>query len=111
MTAHYVRVPRLLEILKIARGDGTYLKTLEKLMKYDLLILDDWGLSRYRGEMQNALLEVLDDRVGRRSVLVTTQLPVKKWHDLFDEPTVADAILDRLLGPSIQIKMKGDSLR
>ena len=61
--------------------------------------------------MQNALLEVLDDRVGRRSVLVTTQLPINKWHDLFDEPTVADAILDRLLGKSIQIKMKGDSLR
>lgn len=111
MKAHYLRVPRLLEILKISRGDGTYLKTLEKLMKYDLLVLDDWGLSRYRGEMQNALLEVLDDRVGRRSVLVTTQLPIEKWHDLFDEPTVADAILDRLLGKSIQIKMKGDSLR
>lgn len=111
LNAHYLRVPRLLESLNIARGDGTYLKTLGKLVKYDLLVLDDWGLSRYQGEMQNTLLEVLDDRVGRRSVLVTTQLPIDKWHYLFDEPTVADAILDRLLGQSIQIKMKGDSLR
>lgn len=111
MSSHYIRVPRLLETLKISRGDGTYLKTLAKLLKYDLLVLDDWGLSRYTGESQNLLLEVLDDRVGRRSVLLTTQLPIKKWHDLFDEPTVADAILDRLVGQSIQIKMKGDSRR
>lgn len=111
LKSHYTRVPRLLELLKIARGDGTYLKTLDRILKYDLLILDDWGLSRYSGETQNALLEVLDDRVGRRSVILTTQLPIDKWYDLFDEPTIADAILDRLLGKSIQIKMKGDSLR
>jgi len=111
LRSYYIRVPRLLETLKLSRADGTYLKTLEKLTRYDLLILDDWGLSRYTGERQNLLLEVLDDRVGQRSVIMTTQLPIGKWHDLFDEPTIADAVLDRLLGDSIKIQMKGDSLR
>ena len=94
-----------------SRGGSFFQWWVAQFLSVGNIILDDWGLSRYRGEMQNALLEVLDDRVGRRSVLVTTQLPIDKWHDLFDEPTVADAILDRLLGKSIQIKMKGDSLR
>jgi DNA replication protein DnaC len=111
LTVSYVRVPRLFHELTVAQGDGSYLQYLRKLAKKDLIILDDLGLSPMPGESGNQLLEVLDDRVGNRSTLVTSQLPVTKWHELLDEPTVADAILDRLLGRSIQIHLKGESMR
>jgi len=110
-TVAYLRVPRLLHELKQAQADGTYLRQLRKIAKRDLLVLDDIGLSALPGDAGNHLLEVLDDRVGSRSTIVTSQLPVKKWHELVDEPTVADAILDRLLGGSIQINLKGESMR
>lgn len=107
----YLRVPRLLHELKLAQADGTYLRQLRKIATKDLLVLDDIGLSPLPGDAGNHLLEVLDDRVGNRSTVVTSQLPVQKWHELMDEPTVADAILDRLLGGSIQINLKGESMR
>ena len=110
-TVLYIRIPRLIQELKMAIADGTYLQQLRKIAKRDLLILDDLGLSALPGDAGNHLLEVLDDRVGSRSTLVTSQLPVSKWHELIDEPTVADAILDRLLGGATQISLKGDSLR
>lgn len=110
-TVAYIRVPRLLHELKLAQADGSYLRQLRKIAKKDLLVLDDIGLSALPGDAGNHLLEVLDDRVGSRSTLVTSQLPAEKWHELVDEPTVADAILDRLLGGSIQINLKGESMR
>lgn len=110
-TVTYSRVPRLIHELTLAQADGSYLRALKKLACSDLLVLDDMGLSPLSGEAGNHLLEVLDDRVGQRSTLITSQLPPNKWHELMDEPTVADALLDRMLGGATQIHLKGDSLR
>lgn len=110
-TAFYARVPRLVQELALARVDGTYLKTLERLAKVDLLLLDDWGLAPLEGMAQHDMLEVVDDRAGRRSTLVTSQLPVSKWHGMVVDPSVADALLDRLAGNAQQVAMKGDSMR
>jgi len=107
----YKRVPRLLEELAVARADGTYLKMLAGLARADLLILDDWALHPLEGTGQHALLEVIDDRTGIRSTLVTSQYPVKKWHDTIGDPSVADALLDRLVGSSTEIALKGESMR
>lgn len=105
------RVSRLAEELSIARADGSFIKHLEKLAKVDLLILDDWALSDLDRRSYNDLLEVLDDRVGRKSTLVTSQLPTKLWHDKVGNPTVADALLDRILPKAVQIDLKGESQR
>jgi len=110
-TASYTRVPRLVEELTLARADGSYLKMLEKLAKVDLLILDDWGLAPLEGMAQHAILEVVDDRATRRSTLVTSQLPVNKWHGMIVDPSVADALLDRLVGTAELIALKGESMR
>lgn len=107
----YCRVTRLLHELATARVDGTYLKFLSNLEKTDLIVLDDWGLAILDGQAQQDLLEVLDDRVGRRSTLVTSQLPVSKWHDMIGDPTVADALLDRIVGTATKIQLKGASMR
>jgi len=105
------RVSRLAEELSIARADGSFLKRLDKLAKVDLLILDDWALSDLDRQSYNDLLEVLDDRVGRKSTLVTSQLPTSLWHDRVGNPTVADALLDRILPKAVQINLKGESIR
>lgn len=110
-TSLYKRVPRLIHEFSIARGDGSYLKALAQLAKVDLLVLDDLGLSLLEGQDQHDLLELIDDRVGCRSTLVTSQLPVNKWHDTVGDPSVADALLDRLLQSSTQIQLKGESMR
>ena len=110
-TAHYARVPRLLHELTIARGDGTYIKLLRSLAKFDLLILDDWGLCPIEGGAMHGVLDVIDDRAGARSTLVTSQLPAAKWHDMIGDPSVADALLDRLLGSALHVNLKGESLR
>lgn len=110
-STRYTRVPRLVHELTLARGDGTYLKFLAKLAKTDLLILDDWALCRLDGAAQHDILEVIDDRVGQRSTLVTSQYPVALWHDTIGDPSVADALLDRLLQGATQIKLQGESKR
>jgi DNA replication protein DnaC len=110
-STRYTRVPRLVHELTLARADGSYLKFLAKLAKVDLLILDDWGLCRLDGTAQHDILEVIDDRVGQRSTLVTSQYPVSKWHDTIGDPSVADALLDRLLEGATQIKLQGESKR
>jgi DNA replication protein DnaC len=110
-TAYYARVPRLVNELAIARTDGTYLKVLGRLAKFDLLILDDWALSPLEGEAMHSILEVIDDRAGFRSTVLTSQLPVGKWHGMVGDPSVADALLDRVLGAAIQINLKGESMR
>lgn len=107
----YARVPRLVEELAAARVDGTYLKTLSRIEKIDLLVLDDWGIAPLQGQAQQDILEVVDDRAGIRSTLVTSQLPVNKWHDTISDPTVADALLDRIIGKATKIQLKGPTMR
>ncbi len=110
-TARYVRVPRLLHDLRIARADGSYCKEMNKLAKFDILILDDLGIAPLNDTDRRELLEVLEDRQGRKSTVVTSQLPVKNWHDTIGDPTIADAILDRLTSKAHRIALKGKSLR
>jgi len=107
----YLRLPKLLQELPIAKGDGTYIKLLARLAKIDVLILDDWGLSQLMAEQRRDLLEILEDRYDSRSTIVTSQLPLDKWHDIIGDPTLADAILDRLVHTAYKINLKGESLR
>ena len=110
-SALYTRLPRLLQDLAIARGDGRYPRLMKELAKTNLLILDDWGLSPIKGDHLRDLLEILEDRNGRHSTLVTSQLPVDKWFDYLGDPTLADAILDRLIHNAHRIPLRGDSMR
>ena len=110
-SALYLRMPRLLSSLAIARADGRYPKLLDSLAKTEVLVLDDWGLSPLSAEHRHDLLEVLEDRHGVRSTIVTSQLPVEKWHDIIGDPTLADAILDRLVHNAYRLDLKGDSMR
>lgn len=110
-TAIYVRLPRLFHGLQIARVDGTYLKELARLAKTDVLVLDDLGLAPIGDQERHDLLEVLEDRHGIRSTVVASQFPVKKWHTLIGDPTVADAFLDRLLHRAHRIDLKGPTMR
>jgi len=110
-TALYLRVPKLLEELLVARADGSYLKMLASLARVDLLVLDDWGLAPIDGVAQHCLLEVVDDRVGTRSTIVTSQLPIDKWHGTIGDPSVADAMLDRIITSSSRIALSGTSMR
>lgn len=109
--ALYFRLPRLLQELAIARGDGRYTKLLAQFARTDVLILDDWGLATFTDESRRDLLELFDDRHGSRSTVVTSQLPVEHWHEALGDPTLADAILDRLVHHAHRIALKGDSLR
>ncbi len=110
-TAQYLRLPRLLQEMTIAKGDGRYPKLLATLAKTDLLILDDWGLAKLTPDNRRDLLEILEDRHGARSTLATSQLPIEKWHDIIADPTLADAILDRLVHNAYKINLKGGSMR
>ena len=109
--ARYYRLPRLCFELALARADGSYLKLLSQLAKADLLILDDWGIAPLEGQAQHDLLEVIDDRAQSHSTLVASQVPPSEWHQLFADPTVADAVLDRLLHNAVRIDLKGGSMR
>ena len=110
-TALYFRLPRLLHELSIAKADGRYGKMLKSISRADLLVLDDWGLSIFIKEQRHDLLEILEDRNGLRSTLVTSQLPVKHWHEIIADPTLADAILDRFIHNAYKLNLKGDSMR
>ena len=90
----YHRVPRLFEALALARGDGRYAKLLKTIGRVQLLILDDWGLAPLTGEQRRDLLEIMEDRHGRGSTIVTSQVPVEHWHEVIGDPTIADAVLD-----------------
>ena len=111
LSVAYVRAPRFFEELRIAHGDGTFGKRLSALAKTDVLIIDDWAISPLNQAERNDLLEVLDDRVGTRSTLMTSQLPPENWHAYLDDPTLADAILDRVLHAAHKIALTGESLR
>jgi DNA replication protein DnaC len=107
----YHRVPRLLDALALARGDGRHARLLKSLARAELLILDDWGLAPMTSEQGRDLLEIVDDRHGRASTIVTSQLPVGDWHDIIADPTVADAVLDRLVHTAHRLSLNGESLR
>jgi DNA replication protein DnaC len=107
----YVRMPRLLSELATARGDGSYGRLLQQLAKTDLLILDDWGLAPLGDRERRDLLEVIEDRSGRRATLVTSQVPVDHWHELVGDATFGDAILDRLVHHAHRLTLTGGSLR
>jgi DNA replication protein DnaC len=111
LTVLYLRAPRLFETLLQAKGDGTHLKTLTRLAKVQLLILDDLFISPLSDPERKDLLEIIEDRYGQAATVITSQYPIKEWHHLIGEPTIADAICDRLLHHSYKIELKGDSIR
>ncbi len=110
-SAFYVRSPRLLYDLAVARGDGSYGRRLLKLAKTNLLAIDDWLINPLKDSERRDLLEILEDRVESASTLIATQLPVKAWHEAIGEPTLADAICDRLIHRAHRIDLKGISMR
>src|SRR5712691_10130265 len=110
-TVLYLRLPRLLQEFPLATGDGCYVKLMTALAKTDVLILDDWGLAPLSDDNRRDLLELLEDRHDCRATIVTSQLPVEHWHEAIGEPTLADAILDRLVHNAYKIALKGDSMR
>jgi DNA replication protein DnaC len=107
----YYRATRLFEQLTISHGDGSYLKLLSQIAKADILIIDDWGLEPLTQSQKNDLLEIMEDRHNSKSTIFTSQMPIEKWHDFIDDPTLADAILDRLLHNAHKINLKGESMR
>ena len=110
-SVRYLRLPRLLSELAIAHGDGRYPRVLAALARMELLVLDDWGTAALAPEQCRELLEILEDRYQRRSTLVASQLPVANWHEYLGDPTIADAILDRLIHNAHTITLKGESMR
>ncbi len=107
----YRRLPRLLEEMEIAREDGSLLKLRQQLARSRVLVLDDWGVCQLTTQGREDLLEIIDDRVGTLSTVITSQLPVSDWHTYLGEPTIADAILDRLVHAAHRIALKGESMR
>jgi DNA replication protein DnaC len=110
-SALYLRAPRLYQELAVARGDGSYGRLLARLTRTQLLIIDDWGLAPLKDQERRDLLEVVEDRYERASTLITSQLPVKSWHEVIGDATLADAICDRLVHCAHSIELKGPSLR
>lgn len=110
-SVRYFRLPRLLEALRMARGDGSYEKTLGLIAKTTVLVLDDWGLARLEDGGRRDILEVIEDRHGSGSTIACSQIPIKKWHDTVGDPTIADAILDRLIHNAHKIELTGPSMR
>ncbi len=110
-SAYYSRLPRLLPELALGRGDGSYNKKMKQLAKAEVLLLDDWGLAPLTDEQRRDLLEILDDRHEKCSTIVTSQLPIKLWHEAIGDKTLADAILDRLVHNAYRLELKGESMR
>jgi len=107
----YTRMSRLLGDLTIARRDGSYQEHLRKLARVEVLVLDDWGVTPLTDEGRRDLLEIMDDRYDRKSTMVTSQIPVDRWHEYLADPTMADAILDRLVHNSHRLTLTGESMR
>lgn len=110
-TVYYARVPRLFADLELAHGDGRFARLFRTLVKADLLILDDWGPDRLTPSQRRDLMEIVEDRYGRGSTLITSQLPLDKWHDVVGDPTFADAILDRIVHNADRLELDGPSMR
>jgi len=111
LTALYLRLPRLFSDMAIAKGGGRYGKLLVRYSRVDVMVLDDWGVAPMTGENRRDLLEILDDRYEKKSTLITSQLPVEKWHRYLEDPTLADAILDRVVHNAYRLELKGESMR
>ena len=111
LSVHYARVPRLFADLELAHGDGRFAKQFRTLTHVDLLILDDWGPDRLTADQRRDLMEIVEDRYGSGSTLITSQLPVDAWHEVIGEPTFADAILDRLVHNAYRLALDGPSIR
>jgi DNA replication protein DnaC len=107
----YQHNTKLFARMKIAKADGTYLKELAKMEKQHLLLIDDFGLQPLDAQSRSTLMEIIEDRHGKSSIIITSQVPVSKWHDIIGEQTIADAILDRIVHDAHRIEMKGESLR
>jgi DNA replication protein DnaC len=101
----------LFAALALARGDGRYARLMRQLTRVDLLILDDWGPEPLTAEQRRDLLEIVDDRYDRGSLIITSQVPIERWYETVGDPTLADAILDRLVHSAYRIELKGESLR
>ncbi|MFO1096675.1 MAG: IS21-like element helper ATPase IstB [Xanthobacteraceae bacterium] len=108
---YYARAPRLFADLELAHGDGRFARLFRMLVKVDLLILDDWGPDRLTASQRRDLMEIVEDRHGRGSILITSQLPVPTWHDVIGEPTLGDAILDRIVHNAYRLELDGPSMR
>jgi DNA replication protein DnaC len=107
----YFSLPKLLQRLHLAKADGSYIKELARIEKCQLLILDDWGIQPLDMNAKLAILQIIEDRHGKSSTIITAQMPVAKWHDYIAEPPLADAILDRILSQTHRIELKGNSMR
>jgi DNA replication protein DnaC len=108
---YYANTAKLMSILKMAKADGSHLRELHRIEKQDLLILDDFGLQAFDAGSRSMLMDIVEDRHGKHSTLIASQVPVKNWYDVIGEQTVADAVLDRLVHQSVRIELKGESLR
>lgn len=111
VTVLYKRLPRLFEELELAHGDGHFPRLFRSITKTQLLILDDWGPDRLTAAQRRDLLEIVEERYGRGSTMITSQMPVSTWHDVIGEPTFADAILDRIVHNAYRIELEGQSMR
>jgi DNA replication protein DnaC len=107
----YASTPKLFAKLKMAKADGSYIKETAKIERQELLILDDFGIQPFDAQSRSALMEIIEDRHGKTSLIITSQLPVSKWYDVIGEKTIADAILDRIVHDAHRIELKGDSMR
>lgn len=107
----YHNVSKLFSKLKMAKADGTYAKEIAKIERQHLLILDDFGIQPFDAQSRAALMEIIEDRHGKCSIIITSQVPVSKWHDVIGEKTVADAILDRIIHQAHRLELKGESMR
>ena len=110
-TTRYLRAPPLFEELHLAHADERFPKLMASFARTDLIVIDDWGLVGLDAEARRDLLELLDDRHAQRSTLLTSQLPLEHWHETIGDPTLADAILDRLVHNAYRITLKGESMR
>jgi DNA replication protein DnaC len=107
----YASTPKLFAKLKMAKADGSYIKEIAKIERQQLLILDDFGIQPFDAQSRAALMEIIEDRHGKTSLIITSQLPVSKWHEVIGEKTIADAILDRIVHDAHRIELKGESMR
>ncbi|MFC4143495.1 IS21-like element helper ATPase IstB [Pedobacter mendelii] len=107
----YASTPKLFAKLKMAKADGSYIKEIAKIEKQQLLILDDFGIQPFDAQSRAALMEIIEDRHSKTSLIITSQLPISKWHEVIGEKTIADAILDRIVHDAHRIELKGESMR
>jgi DNA replication protein DnaC len=108
---YYTNTAKLMSLLKMAKADGSHLRELQRIERQELLILDDFGLQAFDAGSRSLLMDIVEDRHGKHSTLIASQVPVKNWYEVIGEQTVADAILDRLVHQSLRIELKGESLR